>query len=136
MYKVKCRAAGIIIYRIRDNKPQVLGLTALKRFQTESHGIYDIPKGQIDMQEIPEECARRECYEETGLKPKYLVAGPYIYGGLWLWLAECDSTPKLGINPNTGQPEHLGYEWLDIDVIIDNCLNYLRPALVWAKGVL
>ena len=136
MLKTHCRAAGIIIYRMRNDNLQILGLMALPKFQIESNGIYDIPKGQIDPGETPEQCARRECYEETTLKPTTLIAGPYRYSALWFWIAESDDEPVLGLNKHTNKIEHLAYRWLDIDYIIDNCLDYLRPALKWAKGVL
>ena len=135
MFK-KCSAAGIIIYRKRNLNYEILGLTALPHFQALSSGIYDVPKGMIDLDEDPEACARRECYEETMLKPEKLTAGPHKNGSLWLWMAECDKTPMLSTNPVTGKHEHTSYEWLDIDNIIKNCLDYLRPSLVWAKEVL
>ena len=136
MDQVKCRAAGIMIYRKRNSQHQILGLIALPKFQIKNNGIYDIPKGMIDPGEDPESCARRECYEETALKPRSFLAGPHKSGVMWLWLAECDMNPTLQVNPSTGNIEHLGYEWLDVDYIIDNCLDYLRPSLVWAKEVL
>ena len=34
MFKEDCRAAGIIIYRIKNKEPQILGLRALPKFQT------------------------------------------------------------------------------------------------------
>ena len=136
MERKLCRAAGIIIYRKKHGENKILGLEALSYLKSRSHGIYDVPKGMIDEGEDPEDCARRECYEETSLRPANFTAGPHKSGMLWLWLAECDETPVLKINPATGQKEHLGYEWLDIDDIIENCLDYLRPSLMWAKKVL
>jgi len=136
MYKKLCRAAGIIIYRRRQDRNELLGLKALPHLQSRSNGIYDIPKGMIDKNETPEDCARRECYEETSLRPATFTAGPHKSGLLWTWLSECDEMPTLKINPTTGQKEHLGYTWLSIDDIIENCLDYLRPSLVWAKKVL
>ena len=138
MYKndKNCKAAGIIIYRIRSNKPQILGLVALPRFQKESNGKFDVPKGQRDPGETPTQCAFRECFEEAGLKPKILEAGPFKYRTIWFYLAECDKTPMLKANPETGKKEHLGYEWLDCDYIIDNCLDYLRLPLIWARSII
>ena len=128
-----CRAAGIIIYRKRNLKHEILGLISLPKFQLKNNGIFDIPKGMIDPGEDPETCARRECYEETKLKPLNLQSGPHKGSFMWLWLAECDKTPILETNPKTGLFEHLGYRWLDIDYIIENCLDYLKPGLLWAK---
>ena len=131
-----CRAAGIIIYRLRNGKPQILGLTALPKFQIESRGIFDVPKGQIDDGETPIECAYRECFEESGLAPKKLGPGPFKHRTIWLWLAECDETPQIKNNPETGHVEHLSYEWLDPDQIINNCLVYLKEPLLWARDEL
>jgi 8-oxo-dGTP pyrophosphatase MutT (NUDIX family) len=134
--KNECRAAGFIIFRKRKGKHQILGLEALKKFKLESKGKYDLPKGQIDPGETPLKCALRECYEESNLKPKNILAGPFTYGKVWLWLAECDETPKLKINKKTKMYEHLDYAWLAPDDIVNNCLKYLRPGLLWARSIL
>ena len=131
-----CKAAGLIIYRIRNQKPQILGLIARKKFQIESNGIYDIPKGQKNKNETPFECALRECYEEASIVPNRVLAGPFINSNCWTWVAYSDEKPVININPDIGIKEHLGYRWLPIDNMIDNCLDYLKPCLNWAKGIL
>lgn len=131
-----CTASGIIIVRYFNGIPKFLGLIALPRFQKQSNGIYDIPKGQREKNETPYECAIRECYEEATLIPEKVLAGPFINKNCWTWLAYCDDNPKINVNPSIGIKEHLGYRWLEIDNIIDNCLDYLKPCLTWAKGVL
>ena len=69
MHENNCRAAGIIVFKKSSKGVKLLGLKALKRFQLMSNGIYDVPKGQIDTGESPFDCAKRECFEETFLKP-------------------------------------------------------------------
>ena len=128
-----CTAAGFIIYRIRNDQPQILGLVARKRFQKESNGIYDVPKGQRNENEEPFQCALRECREESSLVPDKVISGPYKHGKLWLWLAHCDELPVININPSVGEKEHLGYEWLSANEIISDCLDYLRKPLMWAN---
>lgn len=131
-----CSAAGFIIYRIRNKKPEVLGLIARHAEQVRSRGIYDIPKGQRDLGETPYECALRECYEEANLIPDKVLAGPFTKSKCWVWLAHCDDTPIIKINPSIGQKEHLGYKWLPIEVVHENALNYLKPCLSWAMEYL
>ena len=133
MQRSSCRAAGIILYRKRNGIVEVLGLEALEVFKNECGGIYDLPKGQRDEGETPVECAYRECFEETGLRPDKLEAGPYYHRNIWFWLAECDGTPVLKVNPDTLQKEHLSHAWLDCDQIINDCLTYLKLPLIWAK---
>ena len=50
-----------------------------------------------------------------------------------IWIGFTSKDPVIEPNPHTGEVEHLGYEWLDSDEIINNCLDYLRPYLIWAK---
>lgn len=132
----ECRAAGIIIFKKSSDKPQVLGLIARENFRKKGNGVYDIPKGRIDPGETPFECAKRECLEETCLKPQKFIAGPYRKNALWVWLAELDEDPVIGINPISGYQEHLGYDWLTCDVMSEQCLDYLTPFIVWAKNIL
>ena len=123
-------------YRIRNKKPQVLGLIARESEQKRNNGIYDIPKGRREENETPYECALRECYEEAGLIPDKVLAGPYVKSKCWVWVAHCDSIPEIKINPSIGEKEHLGYRWLTIDDLCNNSLNYLKPCLIWAKNIL
>jgi len=132
---MRCGAAGIIIYKRNFlGRVRFLGLKATRRFAKRGKGKYDIPKGKRDRGETPLECARRECFEEAGLKPENIVAGPFKSGdGLWVWLAECNGKPKIGVNPQSGCKEHLGYRWLSPNQLEKDCLKYLRPSIAWAK---
>jgi len=133
----KCRAAGIVLYRLAENGDyEVLGLEALPHHKKRSNGIYDLPKGKKSDNETSFECALRECVEETGLSPKRVIAGPMKSDTLWMWLAECEGAPILGINPHIQTPEHLGFKWLTPDELISTCLDYLRETALWVKQTL
>jgi len=125
-------ASGFIIYKRENNETFFLGLIALPRFQTKNKGLYDIPKGRIDGRETPLQAAYRECWEEAGLKPKNIIAGPFKKDRMCLWVAEESQNPVLTPNPETGEMEHLGYKWLPPEEMISSCLDYLRPFVKWA----
>ena len=131
--KKKITASGIIVFRNKNNNPELLGLVALPKNRKRSKGLYDVPKGRIDDGETPLQAAYRECYEECGLQPKIInIDNPIIHGALCLWLGEVkiDDEVELSHNPYTGEYEHEGYEWLSIKLLKDKCLNYLRPFII------
>ena len=126
-------ASGIIVFRNKNNYPEILGLVALPKHRKRSKGKYDVPKGRIDEGETPIQAARRECYEESGLEPKIInINNPVINGPLCLWLGEGgpDDEVMLTANPYTGEYEHEGYEWISIKIMKNQCLNYLRPFII------
>lgn len=132
-------AAGFVIFRIKNNNPEILGLKALPKFRKQSGGIYDIPKGRIDKGEIPIEAAHRELLEESGLVVKRIILkDPIIEGPLALWVAEVDDTDEvvIGKNPETGEIEHESYVWMSIDEMKDSCLKYLRPVIIKSKKMI
>ena len=130
------RAAGVIIYKWVDSSVLFLGLIALPHLQKRSNGIYDLPKGQRDEGEAPYDCAIRECYEETMIEVHKVSAGPFKDEALWFWLAESKDDPVIKPNKHSGELEHLGYAWLAPDEMLANCLDYLKPSVLWAKDVL
>jgi predicted NUDIX family NTP pyrophosphohydrolase len=64
------QSAGIVAYRIRNEKVEVL-LTHLGGpfWKHKDAGAWSIPKGEIEPGEDALACAKREFEEETGLKP-------------------------------------------------------------------
>lgn len=67
-------SAGILLYRIRDDKLEVLLVhPGGPFFRNQDAGSWSIPKGETDGEEDLLAVARRELEEETGLKP----AGPF-----------------------------------------------------------
>jgi len=130
-------AAGIIVYQDRaPNELYFLGLIALPAFQTKNFGIYDIPKGRIDPGETPLQCAVREAKEEATIDITHLDSGPYTYDKLTVWLAESYQDPSIGVNPTSGIKEHLGYAWIISDIMEEQCLDYLKPHIQWARKYL
>lgn len=63
-------SAGILLYRIRDDKLEVLLVhPGGPLFTNKDAGAWSIPKGETDGEEDLLAVARRELAEETGLKP-------------------------------------------------------------------
>ena len=135
MKKNKISASGIIIFRNKNNNPELLGLIALPKHRKRSKGKYDVPKGRIDQGETPIDAAFRECFEESNLEPKLIIKEPIVNGPLALWIGEVDYDDHVVChkNPYTGELEHEGYEWLTINDMKNNCLNYLRPFIIKAE---
>lgn len=131
---MKVSAAGIIIFRNKNNHPVLLGLKALPKFRRKNNGTYDIPKGRIDPGETPFEAAKRECYEESGIIPVRIIAGPFVDGPMVTWIGETDEEEVvIGNNPETGEREHEDYKWVTPDVLFKKSLNYLKPTISWAE---
>ena len=130
-------AAGIIVYQDRGpDRLYFLGLDSLPEFQTSNREIYDIPKGRIDPGETPLQCAIREAREEATIDITHLDSGPYTFDRLTVWLAESYQNPQIGVNPETKMKEHLGYKWILSEQMEEQCLNYLKPHIRWARNYL
>ena len=70
------RSAGILLYRLTDDGPEVLLVHPGGPFWgRKDEGAWSIPKGEHGDDEDPQACARREFEEETGtaLPPGVLV---------------------------------------------------------------
>jgi predicted NUDIX family NTP pyrophosphohydrolase len=68
-------SAGLLMYRIRDGKLQVLlAHPGGPYFKNKDEGAWTIPKGEIEAGEDMLAAAQREFEEETGVTP----AGPFI----------------------------------------------------------
>jgi predicted NUDIX family NTP pyrophosphohydrolase len=64
------RSAGILLYRLRDGRPQVLLVHPGGPFWAgRDEGAWSIPKGEYAPDEDPEAAARREFQEELGSAP-------------------------------------------------------------------
>ena len=132
-------ASGFIIFRIKNNNPEILGLKALPKFRKQAGGIYDVPKGRIDSGETQIEAAHRELFEEAGLITRRIInKSPIVDPPLSLWIAEVYETDEVRIinNPATGEVEHEDFKWMKIDEMKDKCLRYLRPSIIEAKSVI
>jgi predicted NUDIX family NTP pyrophosphohydrolase len=70
------RSAGLLLYRLRDGKPEVLLVHPGGPFwKRKDAGAWSLPKGEIEPGEAPLDVARREFEEELGLSPP---EGPMI----------------------------------------------------------
>ena len=63
---------GVAVIVIKDDKV-LLG----KRKNAHGHGTWAFPGGHLEFNESIEDCARREVFEETGIRLKNVRYGPY-----------------------------------------------------------
>src|SRR6201995_34852 len=69
------KRAGILLYRVRSEKPEVFLVHPGGPFwKNKDAGVWSIPKGLIDPGEEPLAAARREFQEETGI----VVHGEFV----------------------------------------------------------
>lgn len=127
---IKHDGAGIVVLREIDGEWKILGL--------EDDDGMDFPKGHAEKGETPMETALRETEEESSLSKSSLDfkwgKDPLIIDGhLFLYLASTRSTPEIQKNPETGELEHKGAEWLTFDEMEKKALYYLKPAVSWAR---
>lgn len=126
------RSAGAIIFR-RDTKIKYL----LLHYEA---GHWDFPKGNIEEGEIEEETAKREVWEETGIKDIHFLQGfkekihyfykkegKTIYKEVTFFLAETKTTKVIL------SFEHIGYKWLSYDEAIKQ-LTYKTAKEVLKKA--
>lgn len=116
---MKETSAGAIVFYIENNKP--LYLLLYKKARNRYREAYDIPKGNIEANEKPEETAKREIKEETGLDVEILSGfkeklswfyrreGKTIYKEAIFFVAQAKSkNVKISY-------EHDAYFWLSFD---------------------
>ena len=97
-------SAGLLMYRIKDGKLQVLlAHPGGPFFKNKDDDVWSIPKGEVDLDEDFLECAKREFEEETAVSP----AGPFIAlkpitqkGGkiVLAWAFEGDCDPSVNVS--------------------------------------
>jgi len=126
--------AGLILVREIDGKKKFLGLIGPTKMQKRSSGIFDIPKGCLDVGESLWECAVRECWEEAEVRvgKSDIIAGPFRILWLTVWLCKTDQDPIIKPNPYNGHLEHDGYEWLEPQELSGLSYIYLKPFIDWA----
>ena len=128
-------AAGFLIGKKEESGNWLfLALFAPIEKRINRDGIYDIPKGARKPGETFLECAKRECFEETGIIPDRIIAGPFVDGPLAIWIGQTDEELVIiSENPETGEREHEGYEWLKPKDIKNKSLDFLKPSIDWAE---
>src|SRR5271157_5976567 len=110
-------SAGVFVYSRERGKTRILFLRR--------PNDYDVPKGHIEKGENAERSAHRELKEETGMdvnfvphfveKTKYFFAkgGDRILKQVTFFLGKA-KTKTVRISA-----EHIGYEWLDYDGVME-----------------
>jgi len=91
-------SAGLVMYRIRDGRPEVLLVHPGGPFWAKKDlGAWSIPKGEIEPHEDALPAAKREFEEETGIKPEGemvpLGATRHKSGKIvaaWAFAGDCD----------------------------------------------
>lgn len=99
-------SAGLLIYRIRDGRPQVLLVhPGGPFFRRKDEGAWSIPKGEVEAGEDLLHAARREVEEEIGVA----ATGEFVEltsvrqkGGklVHVWAVECECEPRA-VRSNT-----------------------------------
>ena len=128
----KVDSAGVVILKEVDDSYRWLALV-------DEDGKYDITKGLREQGESELGCALREAYEESGILLETkdfkwgMISGSFGRGVCFL--AVTSKEPSISPNPDTGILEHTGSKWVTFDQMIENCIDYLRPAILWSKTI-
>lgn len=106
---------------------------------------WDFPKGIREAGEEPMQAALREVSEETGIEglefdwgDRYFETGPYSKGKVArYYLARTQQEAVvMGISPETGQPEHHEWRWVNFDDAYDLGSPRVKQIVQWARQVL
>ncbi len=140
-------SAGLILYRIRNGKPEILlGHTGGPFYAKKDLAAWSFPKGIVEKGEDMLEAAKREFKEETGfdvLTENYIELGPVKRPGktVYVWAVEGDCDPtKLKSNtcmtewpPKSGKqieiPEVDRGEFFDLETARTKLYGYLVPII-------
>jgi len=149
-------SAGILLYRIKNNKPEIfLCHPGGPFYRSKDDGVWTIPKGEFDIDEEPLAAAKREFEEETGQKVngQFIPLKPVIYKDgrkiVYAWALEGDiDVARVRSNvfplewpPKSGKyidvPEVDRGEWFSYDIALQKILPSLTPLLEdWMQNVM
>ena len=140
-------SAGLLVYRIRDDAPEVLLAHPGGPFWSwRDDGVWTVPKGLCEPGESPLAAAQREFHEETGLQ----VEGPFHKLGtfcqpggkllsIWAVAGDCDPDAvrsnefELEWPPRSGRrqkfPEIDRVAWFSVPGSLQKILQGQRPAV-------
>jgi 8-oxo-dGTP pyrophosphatase MutT (NUDIX family) len=124
------KSAGVIIVK-KDVASDWLFLALVKE-----DGKYDIAKGIVEEGESYLQTAVREAKEESNIS---LIDKDFIwgyssttYGRGTAFVAMSNTDPFVTPNPESGIMEHVDAKWVSFEEMIENTVDFLKPAVVWA----
>ena len=148
MHCMPKQSAGILLYRIKNKRPEVfLCHPGGPFYKNKDIGVWTIPKGEFDSDEEPLAAAKREFQEETGqkLNGKFVPLTPVKYKDgkkiVYAWAVEGDidegsiksNSFPLEWPPKSGRyidvPEVDRGEWFSYEVAQQKMLPSLAPLL-------
>lgn len=106
---------------------------------------WDFPKGIRERGEEPLEAAVREVGEETSVTElsfdwgdRFFETGPYSRGKVarYFIATTSEENVKMGISPETGEPEHHEWRWVSFDEAYDLGSPRVRTIVQWARQII
>lgn len=106
---------------------------------------WDFPKGLCEAGETPIEAAIREVREETSIDDvmfewgeRYTETGPYSRGKTARYYLGRTAQEEvvMGPSPETGEPEHHEWRWVDFDKAYDLGSPRVRTVVQWARQII
>lgn len=106
---------------------------------------WDFPKGIRESGEEPLAAAIREVDEETGVADlsfdwgeRFFETGPYSRGktARYYIATTGQKEVEMGISPETGEPEHHEWRWVNFDEAYDLGAPRVRSIVQWARQII
>ena len=106
---------------------------------------WDFAKGIREDGEDSMRAALREVKEETGIAELsfqwgecHFETGPYSKGKIarYYLASTAQADVKMGISPETGEPEHHEWRWVSFDEAYDLSSPRVRSVVQWARQII